>query len=101
MTDYYLSTGISGKDSHQVVKNADIYKARVKAREILDRHNKPVRVYKIISRGKDTEYLGTVQRWGYYVDANGIDWSDEYACWVSEDGKEYPLLYRGTLGRRV
>ena len=100
MTDYYLSTGIVGTDTHEIVKNGDINKVRKKARKILDDTGKPVRVYKIVEKGTSTLYLGKVKRWGYYVDRYGIDRSDIYACWVNPDGVGYELRYDGSLGRK-
>lgn len=100
MTDYYLSTGIVGTDTHEIVKNSDINKARKKARKILDDTGKPVRVYKIVEKGTSTLYLGKVKRWGYYVDRYGIDRSGIYACWVNPDDVGYELRYDGSLGRK-
>lgn len=101
MTDYYLSTGIVGTDTHEIVKGADINKARKKARKILDDTGKPVRVYRIIEKGTSTQYLGKVKRWGYYVDRYGIDRTDIYACWVDVNGFGHQLRYDGSVGKKV
>ena len=97
MTDYYLSTGISGKDAKEIVKNADINKARVKAWAMLEKYEKPVNVSRITKDGRDAEYLGTVRRWGIAYDRYGIDRSDIWACWESADGQAYSLLRKGNI----
>ena len=99
MTDYYLSTGISGKNAKEIVKNADINKARVKAWSMLEKYEKPVSVSRITPDGRDAIYLGEVRRWAIAYDRYGIDRTDIWACWVDKDGKEYSLLTKGNIRR--
>ncbi len=97
MTDYYLSTGISGKATNEIVRNADINKARVRAWAILDKVEKPVSVSRISPDGRDAIYLGEVRRWGVAYDRYGVDRSDIWACWVDKDGNAYSLLAKGNI----
>lgn len=101
MTDYYLSSGMSGADIHEIVKNAGIKKARAVACKLLEKHEKPIRVYKITDRGTHTEYIGTIKRWGFYIDRYGIDRSDLYVCWVDVNGVGHPAYWNGTIGKGV
>lgn len=97
MTDYYLSTGVTGKNASEIVKNANIYKARVRAWEMLEKYEKPVSVSRITPDGTDAIYLGVVRRWGIAYDRYGTDWTDFWACWVDKDGNAYSLLTKGNI----
>lgn len=100
MTDYYLSTAeYIGENHSKYLKNTTIYDARIKARGMLDKYGKPIRVSKIINKGTDSEYLGTVRRWAYAYDRYGVDHSEDWACWIDKDEREYALLYNGKIRR--
>lgn len=95
--DYYLYVGGIGTAHSVYLKNTTIAEARLKAWKMLDKYEKPVSVSKIVNKGKDTEYLGMVRRWGIAYDRYGIDRSDVWACWEDKNGTAYSLMSKGNI----